>query len=102
MRIEFIAATLADLEKQVRDFLGEPPVQHLQIVTATDTNFPPVPDWTPPGTVWQKSVGAPFLVTPNGEPVSFIWTENGPRPHTWPALPTTEAGAALLESIRGD
>lgn len=104
MNITFTAATLADLTKQIRDFLGDaPPVAATANVTSVGISKA-IPGWAPPGSSWLAMPGAPVLMGPDGAAISIMW--EGDRPV--PAAPVHNqdadaeaAGAALLASIRG-
>jgi hypothetical protein len=94
MQITFIADTLADLEAQIRHFLGD----QAPVAAAPPR---PLPAWAPAGAAWQAMPGAPVLIGPDGAAITVEWHDGVPLPGTVERRHDADAeasGAALLEA----
>lgn len=103
MNITFTAATMRELEQQIRDFLGEPCATERPTSGSTGAQpGRPVPGWAPAGSRWVQAPGAPLLVGPDWKHIHVRWDGDQALPGEPPAsLPPDPAGQALLEVLGG-
>lgn len=106
MQMTFVADTRAQLEQQMREFLGltAAPAAASPAAAPAPSGGLPVPEWAPPGSRWLKLPGAPVLVGPDSTTIPVAWVGSTPTPGTLVHRRDEKAetaGAALRKSITG-
>lgn len=77
MQVTFIAKNAADLEAQLREYLGidgtAAPVAPGTPAAPVKPAGRPLPAWAPAGSTWVELPGAPQLRGPDGLPIRVRW-----------------------------
>jgi hypothetical protein len=78
MQITFIATGPADLEAQLRQWLGISAAAPVAPAPAAKPAGRPLPAWAPAGSTWVELPGAPQLRGPDGLPITVRWEGSTP------------------------